>query len=105
MIGSASCWRSYGFTHGSMLPQALSDDARAMRDDKPALEHALGDGEDFELAFAVSPDDAARLLREQPIAGVTLSAVGTCVGERGLWLEADGRRRELPALGWVHEML
>src|SRR5687767_15370591 len=29
MMGSASCWRSYGFTQGSMLPQALSEEARA----------------------------------------------------------------------------
>ncbi|MBQ1456727.1 MAG: thiamine-phosphate kinase [Thermoguttaceae bacterium] len=32
------------------------------------LDHALGDGEDFELILAVSPDDAARLLAEQPLA-------------------------------------
>ncbi|MBR2586034.1 MAG: thiamine-monophosphate kinase [Thermoguttaceae bacterium] len=32
------------------------------------LEHALGDGEDFELILAVSPDDAAGLLAEQPLA-------------------------------------
>ena len=31
------------------------------------LEHALGDGEDFELILAVSPDDAAGLLAEQPL--------------------------------------
>src|SRR4051812_10589774 len=27
MIGSASAWRSYGFTHGSMLPQPASTSA------------------------------------------------------------------------------
>src|SRR5262249_46704657 len=36
--------------------------ARRMNDGKTPLEHALGDGEDFELAFAVSPEDGARLL-------------------------------------------
>ena len=72
-------------------------------DGKTALEHALGDGEDFELAFAVTADEAQRLLREQPVPGVTLSAVGECV-ERGLWLEEAGQRRALAAPGWEHEM-
>src|SRR5688572_20375739 len=30
MMGSASCWRSYGLTHGSMLPQAQRLNASAM---------------------------------------------------------------------------
>lgn len=82
----------------------ISDAARAMTGELTPLEHALSDGEDFELAFAVSPADAQRLLREQPITGITLSAVGQCVGEKGLWIEADNHRRELPPLGWVHEL-
>src|SRR5262249_24518380 len=82
----------------------ISDAARATKDDWTPLEHALGDGEDFELAFAVSREDAQRLLRDQPVAGVTLSAIGECVGERGLWIEEKGQRRQLAALGWVHEM-
>ena len=43
----------------------ISDAARKMTDGTSPLEHALGDGEDFELAFAVSPDDGERLLREE----------------------------------------
>jgi thiamine-monophosphate kinase len=82
----------------------VSDDARAMSDGRPALEHALGDGEDFELAFAVAAEDGRRLVEEQRVPGITLAAVGECVAERGLWLEEAGQRRELAALGWVHEM-
>ncbi len=37
----------------------VADAARAMTDGRSPLEHALGDGEDFELVFAVSPADAA----------------------------------------------
>ena len=37
-------------------------------DGRSPLEHALGDGEDFELILAVSTDDTARLLAEQPLA-------------------------------------
>ncbi len=50
--------------------------ARAMNDGRTPLEHALGDGEDFELAFAVAPEDGRRLAETQPVAGVTLIRVG-----------------------------
>lgn len=65
------------------------------------LQHALGDGEDFELVFAVSPDDGARLLAAPPVAG--LAKIGECVPE-GLWLERDGRRERLEPRGWVHSL-
>jgi thiamine-monophosphate kinase len=70
---------------------------------KTPLQHALGDGEDFELVFTVSPADGERLVREQPVPGVVLSKVGECVGE-GLWLEENGQRRPLAPTGWVHEL-
>lgn len=81
----------------------ISADARAMQDDRSALEHALGDGEDFELICAVAPADGARLLREQPVPGVTLVHIGECVAQ-GLWLERAGQREALPATGWVHAL-
>ena len=41
----------------------VSDDARdaARRDGRPAIEHALHDGEDFELLVAMAPDAAAAM--------------------------------------------
>lgn len=65
------------------------------------LAHALGDGEDFELVFAVSPADGKKLLREPPIPG--LAKIGVCV-EAGLWLEAGGVRTPLAPTGWVHDL-
>ncbi len=79
----------------------ISDDARRMADGRPPLEHALSDGEDFELVFAVSPEDGRRLLQTQPVPGVTLALIGECV-EEGLWLEEGGRRRPLAPKGYVH---
>ena len=65
---------------------------------KTPLQHALGDGEDFELIFAVSPEDGARLAGRPGV-----WKVGECV-ERGLWLEAAGRRDVLAPAGWVHAL-
>jgi thiamine-monophosphate kinase len=67
------------------------------------LDHALGDGEDFELVFTVSPADGERLVRGQPVPGVTLTKVGECVAA-GLWLEQAGTRRPLEPTGWVHRV-
>ena len=68
---------------------------------KTPIQHALGDGEDFELVFAVSPGDGEKLLRSPPVPGLT--KIGECV-DAGLWLEEGGVRKELKAMGWVHEL-
>jgi thiamine-monophosphate kinase len=82
----------------------ISAAARSMADDRSPLEHALGDGEDFELAFAVGPDDGERLLKTQPIAGITLAHVGVFVAEPALFLEENGVRRRIEPQGYVHSV-
>jgi thiamine-monophosphate kinase len=74
-----------------------------LTDDGSPLQHALGDGEDFELVFAVTPDDGRRLLAAQPLGAVLLSHIGDCV-PAGLWLEEAGVRRPLPPTGYVHSL-
>jgi thiamine-monophosphate kinase len=81
----------------------ISEAARRMADDRTPLMHALGDGEDFELVFAVDRAEGERLVRDQPVAGITLTAIGECVAD-GLWLDEAGQRRPLSALGWVHAL-
>jgi thiamine-monophosphate kinase len=81
----------------------ISDAARQMGDGRSPLDHALGDGEDFELVFAVSPADGRRLIESQPVAGITLAAVGECIAD-GLWLESNGDRRPLAPAGYVHRL-
>jgi thiamine-monophosphate kinase len=81
----------------------IADAARQIGDDRSPLDHALGDGEDFELVFAVSPADGRRLIETQPVAGITLTALGECVAE-GLWLEAGGQRQVLEPRGYVHPL-
>src|SRR4051794_4271537 len=55
----------------------ITDAARelAARDGRSPLDHALSDGEDFELVFTVSPADGERLLHEQPVPGIKLARV------------------------------
>jgi thiamine-monophosphate kinase len=81
----------------------ISDDARRMPDTMSPLEHALSDGEDFELAFTVAPDVGARLLATQPVRGITLTHIGEMV-DAGFWLEQAGQRRLLTPKGYVHEL-
>ena len=81
----------------------VSEAARALsgRDGRFALDRALSDGEDFELAFTVSRADGERLLREQPVPGITLARIGEIV-ETGYWLERGGTREPLEPRGYEH---
>lgn len=76
--------------------------ARQLADGSTPLQHALQDGEDFELVLAASPAEARRILAEQPLA-VPLHDIGEFVAEPGLWLiDGAGIRRPLTARGWEH---
>jgi thiamine-monophosphate kinase len=86
--------------HAKQIP--ISDAAQQLNDDKSPLEHALTDGEDFELAFAVSEADARRLLQSQPIAGIQLTHVGDFVAEQALFLHENGTMRPIEPLGFTH---
>lgn len=85
----------------------VADDARrwaAQRaDGSTPLDHALGDGEDFELILAVPPGEAERMLAEQPLA-VPLTAIGQFIDEPGLWqIDASGQRSPMVPRGYQHE--
>jgi thiamine-monophosphate kinase len=77
--------------------------AQSMNDANSPLEHALTDGEDFELVFAVSEDEGRKLVQSQPIPGITLTHIGECI-EKGLWLEQQGQHRPLEPRGYEHEL-
>jgi len=89
--------------HADDVP--VSDDARrlAETDRRSPLDHALNDGEDFELLLAVSPDDAERLLADNPLPGVPLARIGRAAEGQGVALvHPDGRREPLRPSGWEH---
>ncbi len=74
-----------------------------LADGSTPLDHALSDGEDFELILAVPPEEAERMITDQPV-GVPLTAIGRFVAEPGLWQEDEqGRRTPLPVRGFEHD--
>jgi thiamine-monophosphate kinase len=76
--------------------------AHRISDERSPLEHALTDGEDFELAFAVSPQDGQRLIQTQPISGITLVHVGEFSADKQYVLEEKCQRRPLEPRGFEH---
>jgi thiamine-monophosphate kinase len=82
----------------------ISEDAEllAKKSGRAPIDHALGDGEDFELLLTASPETAVQMVREQPL-GVPITRIGTCVKEAGLWqISGDGELKELPPTGYQH---
>lgn len=78
--------------------------AQRLNDGISRLDHALGDGEDFELLFAVSPQDGQRLLSTQPIPGMTLHHIGECLDQPGMFLEKGGVQSPLSPRGYEHQI-
>ncbi len=64
------------------------------------LQHALGDGEDFELVMAVAPEEVDRLLASD--CGVSLTRIGTFTKRTGLWLQHTGKLERLAPSGYIH---
>lgn len=77
----------------------------AADDGRSPLEHALGDGEDFELLLAMPPDDARRLAAEGPrLVGTPFTVVGEVTAEGGLrGRSADGSLAALVPRGYEHD--
>jgi thiamine-monophosphate kinase len=83
----------------------IADDAKRLAETsgRSPINHALGDGEDFELLLTAAPDVAEQIVREQPLAGVLVTRVGECLAEPGLWqVDQAGDRRPLAATGYQH---
>jgi thiamine-monophosphate kinase len=80
------------------IPVSPAAKRLSRRDRKSPLTHALADGEDYELLFALPAAQAARLEK---------SRLGRVIGEvaamEGLYLRhRDGRMEERTAGGWEH---
>ncbi len=70
--------------------------------DAAGLNAALGDGEDYELLFALPAVQAEALLAAQPL-GARVSRIGTIVsGDQLTLIAEDGSPSPLPVGGWEH---
>jgi thiamine-monophosphate kinase len=80
----------------------ISQDARlcAELSGRSPLDHALGDGEDFELLFAVPENHLSRV--PSHVEGIPLTRIGTFVTRTGLWSRDKFGVKQLPPRGYVH---
>jgi len=66
------------------------------------LQHALTDGEDFELILAVPPSEAIRLLADQSL-GMEVAQIGEFVDDLGMWkIDESGERAPMIPMGYQH---
>lgn len=80
----------------------VSSAAQQRSDGVSPLDHALHDGEDFELILTLDPADANRLLAEGT-PGADLRHIGVICDEPGLTIEySDGRIAALEPRGYDH---
>lgn len=78
------------------IAHVISESAQvcSRHDGRSALEHALADGEDYELLMAVSP--------QTQVGALDLRAVGTIAVDGFQIRRLDGRIETLRPEGWVH---
>jgi thiamine-monophosphate kinase len=80
----------------------LAEQENAPDREAAAIQHALSDGQDFELLIAAAPHTAQEILRSQPL-DCPITHVGELVAQPGLWQQSKtGERGALKPIGWVH---
>jgi len=90
------------------IPIATAAQSLATTSGRSPLEHALSDGEDYELLFTVAEADAMKVPRTLP-GNVPVTDIGQIVAEPGLWLEETAGQRvsidtALRNRGWLHKI-
>ena len=86
------------------LAPAAEELSQAHDTEATALDHALSDGEDFELILAVPPQQAQQMLKDQPLS-VPLTAIGVFQKETGLWQkDSAGKSQPLIPQGYEHRL-
>jgi thiamine-monophosphate kinase len=92
---------------GAVLDEAaipIHDDAAVLArvDGTSALDHALSDGEDFELCLTVAEGELARLLAAPPYPA-RLYPIGRVTAAPGFWLrDSGGHERAIERSGFDH---
>jgi thiamine-monophosphate kinase len=91
---------------GAIVEAAAIPVARvSMADDtRTPLDHALNDGEDFELLFTLPGEAGDRLIAEQPLRafGVAVTKIGWITEAAEVLIDDGGKRRPLARGGFQH---
>ena len=92
----------------SRLPLRSAAIAAAAQDGRDPVDHALADGEDYELCFTLDAEVAKASLPTE-VDGVAITQIGRILeaneaaAESPIWLVgADGQRQACEAVGWEH---
>ncbi len=80
----------------------IHHDVDAALSQETRLQHALCDGEDFELLFTISADDAEKLVDQNPLS-IPVTRIGEIRKESGLFLRLGTQESRLEQTGWVHQ--
>lgn len=85
-----------------VVPISAAAREAAKKDGRKPLDHALSDGEDFELLLCMSPEDAHRLrLMTWPF-DVPRTCIGQIIDQPGLWQRVGGKLEAIPPRGYLH---
>jgi thiamine-monophosphate kinase len=98
MCDASHCGAVLDLAEIPVTPQAIQ---LSTSSGKTPAEHALGDGEDFELLLAVAEADLPKLT--ELIGQSQCHRVGTFTSRTGLWASEGSRIRQLPVTGYVHQ--
>jgi thiamine-monophosphate kinase len=82
----------------------ISPDAKkySVRTGRTPLDHALGDGEDFELLFSAPPEVAHQIIHDQPL-DIPITHIGRFIDQPGLWQDSGtGAIAPLEEIGYEH---
>jgi thiamine-monophosphate kinase len=103
MAKASGCGAELNLSDIPIDPAAVRLSEQAADGTSP-LDHALGDGEDFELVLAAAPREAERMIQMQPLS-IPVRCIGRFVPEPGLWsIYPDGQRRPLVPRGYEHPL-
>jgi thiamine-monophosphate kinase len=82
----------------------IHDDAIEMRrDGYSPLEHALHDGEDYELLFTLTSNPETEAVGKSMFFPA-MFRIGRITAEPGIFLETNGARTPLEPKGWEHTL-
>jgi thiamine-monophosphate kinase len=84
----------------------ISDSAKRLSksDGTNAFDHALGDGEDFELILAVSKPSVEQFFAEHPDWSSRLTPIGRFIKQSGLWRSDGDALKPLAPRGYQHRL-